>query len=305
MAEQEPKTLEQMDPKPNDDLLALDQMIAAEDPEFATEMGDVQAVGIETDVIIEASAIDAEDDAKDDDKKENFFKRLLNRTWYKIRINCILFVRNLRYIAKDFAHWAIEQIKTQVPILIKATTQFLKNQAKAFAKLSTLQKISLVSAIALCAVMYGLLKMNLKGQWIPLMDLPELKRFSQIADHEVDIGEEKEFVPLYLAFSLPQYEFLLPKFKCNLRPTAEHAWPMAAMELIITLDSRDTAIEMKDREAAVFDRVQRVIEGMSYEQMSNPIGKEHLKTLVKKNLNTILTQGWVEEVNYKTLVIKP
>ncbi len=305
MANQEPKTLEEIPQTPEQALESLDQMLATEDPTFAAEMGDVKSVGIETDVVIEASAIDAEDDLKDDGKKENFFKRIFSRAWYRVRIKTILFFRNLTYQSKSAAIWIFEQLKIWVPAAIKATTGFIKGRIKAFGKLNSTQKLAFVFGTLMLIGFVALVKINMKGQWIPLFDQPELKRFSEIADKEVDVGPDKEFIPLYAAFSLPNYEFLLPKFKSNLKPTAEHPWPMAAMELIITLDSRETAVEMKDREAAVFDRVQRVIEGVSYEQLSSPLGKEYLKALVKKDLNTILTVGFVEDVSYKTLVLKP
>lgn len=305
MADQEPKTLEEIPQTPEQALQSLDQLLATEDPNFAAEMTNVQAVGTETDVIIEASAIDAEDDAKDDGKKDNFLKRFLFRTWYRFRLKAILFARNLIYQSKTFSVWLFEQIKIWVPTVIKVIVGFIKSNIKAFKQLNKTQQIAFMFGTIMLIGLFALLKINMKGQWIPLFNQPELKRFSEIADKEVDVGPEKEFIPLYAAFSLPNYEFLLPKFKSNLKPTAEHSLPMAAMELIITLDSRDTAVEMKDREAAVFDRVQRVIESVSYEQLSSPLGKEYLKALIKKDLNTVLTQGWVEDVSYKTLVLKP
>lgn len=303
MADQEPKTLEQMPQSPEQVLQSLDQMLATEDPNFASEMSDVQAAGAEsTDVVIEASAIDAsEDELKDDGKKENFLKRAL----YRARRRIILFFSNLIYEIKSSAIWLFKQLKIWIPAAIKAALGFIKGRVKAFGQLNNTQKLAFVFGTLMLVGFVALIKINMKGQWIPAVDHPELKRFSEIADKEIDVGPEKQFVPLYAAFSLPNYEFLLPKFKSNLKPTAEHSLPMAAMELIITLDSRETAVEMKDREAAVFDRVQRVIEGVSYEQLNTILGKEHLKALIKKDLNTLLTQGWVEDVSYKTLVLKP
>lgn len=305
MAEQEPKTLEDIDKNTDDALLSLDQMLAAEDPDFATEMKDVQEVGAATDVIIEASAIDTDEEIKEDGKKDPFIKRLILGPINLLKLKIKLFARNLVYQSKNFAIWLFQQLKIWIPIALKAALEFVKSNIKAFGKLTNVQKLALVSTLALLVVMFFLFKINVKGQWIPLFNKPELQRFSAIADSEIDVGKDKEFIPLYTAFSLPHFEYLLPKFKANLKPTPTNAWPMAAMELIITLDTRETAVELKDREAAVFDRVQRVIESVTYEQMDSALGKEHLKTLIKKELNTILTQGWVEDINYKTLVIKP
>ena len=302
MTDQDPKTLEQVDgPKPEGEAPNLDQLLAEADPTFAAEMSEVQSVGAETDVIIEADAIDAIDDGKEEGKKESFIKKIQ----YQIKIKSILFGRRMVRMAVGSALWLFEKLKIWIPAAAKATLSFIKSNIKAFTQLNGAQKLALIASLIMGVVMFALLKMNMKGQWIPLFDQPELRRFSEIADKELDVGPDKEFIPLYTAFSLPNYEFLLPKFKSNLKPTAEHTLPMAAMELIITLDSRDTAVEMKDREAAVFDRVQRVIEGVTYEQLVSPLGKEHLKSLIKKDLNTLLTQGWVEDISYKTLVLKP
>ena len=305
MVDQEPKTLEDIDKKADDALLSLDQMLAAEDPDFATEMQGVQEVGADTDVVIEASAIDTDEEIKEDEKKDSFIKKMILGPINILKPKFILFARNLFLLAKNFAIWLYQQLKIWIPIVLKAVLNFYKTNIKAFGKLTRVQKLALVSGVVLLVGMFFLFKINVKGQWIPLFNKPELQRLSTIADSEIDVGKDKEFIPLYTAFSLPHFEYLLPKFKANLKPTATNAWPMAAMELIVTLDTRETAVELKDREAAVFDRVQRVIESVTYEQMDTSLGKEHLKTLIKKELNTILTQGWVENISYKTLVIKP
>lgn len=302
MSEQQPKTLEELEPNTKDALQSLDQMLEAEDPNFNAEMSDVKSVELDANVVIEAAAIDADTDMiHEDEVKEKFFKKIL----YRIKIKFILFGRNIKYQCKLFVVGVYEILKEWIPKVAKSILSFLKTNANAFARLSGPQKLMFVFGVILLGTMLFLLKINLTGQWIPKVDKPQLHNFGSVADHEIDLGKDKEFIPLYTAFSLPHFEYLLPKFKVNLKPTAVNHWPMAAMELIITLDTRETAVELKDREAAAFDRVQRVIEGVTYEQMDSPLGKEHLKALIKKEIDKILTQGWVEDVHYKTLVIKP
>lgn len=80
---------------------------------------------------------------------------------------------------------------------------------------------------------------------------------------------------------------------------------MGAFEVVVKVDSRDSAIEVRDREVEFFDLVQRVFEAETYPDLSSKPGKIKLKARLKREMNEILSQGWVQEVSFKTFVLKP
>src|SRR5262249_53247033 len=122
-----------------------------------------------------------------------------------------------------------------------------------------------------------------------------------VESSEKDDGSE----PFYSAFPQERYEFLFPKVKVNLRHTDEHPNPMGAFELVVQLDSKDTAIEMSDREVEFFDLLQRTMEDESYDSMDSELGKGRFKSKLKHEFNQLLTQGWVKDINFKTAILKP
>ena len=80
---------------------------------------------------------------------------------------------------------------------------------------------------------------------------------------------------------------------------------MGAFELIVLLDSKDTAIEIRDREVEFFDLLQRVLEEESFADLESELGKQRLKGRVKRELDQKLTQGWIKDINFKTFILKP
>ncbi len=85
----------------------------------------------------------------------------------------------------------------------------------------------------------------------------------------------------------------------------ENENPMGAFEIIVLLDSKDTAIEVRDREVELHDALQRVFEDESYGELESESGKGRLKSRLKRELNAKLTQGWVKDVTFKHFIIKP
>ena len=80
---------------------------------------------------------------------------------------------------------------------------------------------------------------------------------------------------------------------------------MGMFEFFVELDSKDTAIEIKSREKELLDILQRTIEGESYNVLQGESGKIRLKSLIRSELNEVLNQGWVKEVYFSNIVLKP
>jgi flagellar basal body-associated protein FliL len=80
---------------------------------------------------------------------------------------------------------------------------------------------------------------------------------------------------------------------------------MGAFEIVVLLDSKDTAIEVADRQVEFFDLLQRVFEEESFNDLETELGKSKLKSHLKRELNQKLTQGWAKDISFKTFILKP
>ena len=167
------------------------------------------------------------------------------------------------------------------------------------------QKVMTVILIS-CAVGSGwVLLANFKGVWLPQINEPILRSFEPYADKVETYDPKDQGESFYAAFPQERYEFLFAKMKTNLRRTADNPNPMGAFEVIVLLDSKDTAIEVRDRQIEFFDQMQRVFEEESFGDLESELGKSRLKSRIKRDLNQKLTQGWVKDINFKNFILKP
>lgn len=288
----------------------LDKMLDVEDPGFNKGLDEVRVVEADPNVVIEASVTDEtlSTEAQNGEIEERGLRRFLIRfkLWraslrdrIKARIKsffkaALVF---LKTAPKDFFFYALKTVKVlgrqaAVPV-------------KGFLQASRAQKILIVALLALCAGCVVLAIANVRGIWLPQLNPPELRDFSKVADWVRNYDPKDPLEDFYGAFPQERHEFLFDKFKVNLRAGPEHPNPMGAFEIIVLLDSKDTAIEVADRKVELFDAIQRILEGESFPAMESELGKERVKSKIKKELNDHLTQGWAKDVNFKTFILKP
>jgi len=80
---------------------------------------------------------------------------------------------------------------------------------------------------------------------------------------------------------------------------------MAAMDLYLQTDNRESAVEIKDRNVEVRDTVGRALERLTYSSLASEEGKAKLKLIIRKELNEKLIKGRVRRVYIKTIVLNP
>lgn len=81
--------------------------------------------------------------------------------------------------------------------------------------------------------------------------------------------------------------------------------PMLALEITVEGLSADAIVEIKDREAEFKDKLLRLTEEKSYDELVETEGKQLLCDQYRDELNTFLTRGQVRKVLLKSFVIKP
>ena len=77
---------------------------------------------------------------------------------------------------------------------------------------------------------------------------------------------------------------------------------MGLFEFYLGVDSRDTAIELRDREKEVIDIIERTLESFTYHEVVSYQGKILLKAKIRDNVNEILNQGQINRVYINRMV---
>lgn len=291
----------------------IDKLLESEDPEFAKSLDEVRTVANDQDVTIEASAIDESLEAPDagplaEKSVAGRISRLKARVrlaWAGIRLRL---ATRMKTAVRDF----IVFLKTRpkqffffLLVVSKRAYVSAKVPVHAYQQANRAQRLSVLTLVLASIVSVWVLFANFKGIWLPQINEPMLRSFEPFADSVETYDPKDEGESFYSAFPQERHEFLFPKMKVNLRRTAENPDPMGAFEIIILLDSKDTAIEVRDREVEFGDLLQRVFEEESFTDLESELGKSRLKSRLKRELNQKLTQGWAKEVSFKTFILKP
>lgn len=289
----------------------IDKILAAEDPEFTKSLEEVRSVEIDQSVVIEAAAMDETEvgaAAAEQEKQLGFVRRKL--VAFKLWLMAWRLRMRARFI--QFLKSALIWLKTRPKEIALFTFATLKRLAKAsvgpikaFMAASRLQKLTVVLLMSVVGGVLWVFGANLKGIWIPHLTEPILSDLSVHADF-VDTYDPKDGAEsFYTAFPQEVYQFLFKKMKVNLRRTPTNPLPMGAFEVVVEVDSKDTAVELHDREVELHDELQRILEDETVTDLDTEMGKNRLKGRIKKGLNEKLTQGWLKDVHFKTFVLKP
>ena len=97
----------------------------------------------------------------------------------------------------------------------------------------------------------------------------------------------------------------LKKMVVNLKPSSgSSANPMLAFEIRVEGLSKEVTVELKDRESEFVDRILRVTEDFSYDELSEATGKQRLGEKILEVMNANLTKGQVRKVMFSSFFIK-
>ncbi len=286
----------------------IEALLEAEDPEFTKELEAVRAVENDKDVNIEATVVSDEDGPGDKEIKESRIAKLRARVRmgiYTLKVNS-----KARLIAFGKASLVFLKTKPKEYALYSfAMSKVLAANAviplKAFKAANRVQKLGAITLIAISVITAWVLLSNLRGVWLPLLNEPILTNLGEQGEWTEEFDPEDGVENFYSAFPQEIHEFLFRKMKVNLKATGDSPNPMGAFEVIVQVDSKDTAIEVRDREVEFFDGLQRVFEEETFNDLETDLGKSKLKGNIKRELNQKLTQGWIKDVKLKTFILKP
>jgi flagellar basal body-associated protein FliL len=284
----------------------IDNLLAEEDPAFAASMTELQKQGGFTTDEPDIDPLDLEKLAKEKAPgRLRFYLSSLLRPIDKTMgeghtlrsrlagvpfflLSLVLF---LGRFAKDILLGLLREIK-----------QALIN----FKNLPGRGKLIFALALAFGALAIFTLKLTVGDRANPFaVGTKFLKSFGDSADAAYSFDEHDPIDDFTDPLFHPEHVIMLDKFVVNLRRPSDGTNPMGLFEFYFEASNQDCAVELKDREGEARDVISRAIEQLSYTELMTAEGKEKLKVVLRKAVNSFLTRGQVRRVFIKTVVLKP
>lgn len=141
---------------------------------------------------------------------------------------------------------------------------------------------------------------------IPISSGPFLLSLDRVATKVYEFNPKTDVEPFYENLRVASSIIQLPKMVVNLRKSAHSRDnPMGAFEFYLEGMVPEVTIEIKDREVEIRDRIQRVIEDFTFDQVESPEGKQQMTDKIKKELNLQMISGKIKKIWIKTVIVKP
>ncbi len=289
---------------------SVDELLAVEDPSFAQAMQDLKKQGSEAAAATPAVDFDSLDFATLAKEKNGKIRALI---WVISRP----FERYV-YGAESPVMRALRLIPKIVPATKQAAKRGLelsKEGAKlGFAQLKRIlsdysnlpgrSKFILWSAVLLGILAVATLKFSMGAKFTLISGPKFLNSFADIADAEFTYEEDEPLEEFTDPLFHPEHVVMMDKLVINLKSPGDGSNPMGLFAFYFETSNQECAVEMKDREGEARDLVSRTLEQMTYSELITPAGKEKLKLILRKNLNSILSRGQIRRVFLKNIVLK-
>ncbi|MGZ3770966.1 MAG: flagellar basal body-associated FliL family protein [Bdellovibrio sp.] len=295
-----------------EDLLSLDSLdsiLADEDPEFARSLNEI---GPDENIEIYNEGLQLEYTLA---YEENLWKGssgirkklatvfpFLPKIAFKIKVKRT----ETRLKWMKWKTHAIQNAKKAIPTFIAWTKNKVKEGAHAFAEFSKLKKLTFAGLLLLTGLGFFVVYKTITRGFIPQPEDLFIKSMSDWTQHEYQYNPESEMESFYESPRIAQNILLMKKMVVNLgRSANSNENPMGVFEFLVEGTANEVMLEIKDREPEVQDLFLRTIEEMTYDQVSSGEGKRVLCETLRKNLNKVLTKGYVRKVFIKTAIVKP
>ncbi len=135
---------------------------------------------------------------------------------------------------------------------------------------------------------------------------PFILSLESVASQVYEYDPKTDLEPFYENLRVSTNIIQMPKMVVNLKKSAHSRDnPMGAFEFYLEGLVPEVTVEIKEREVEIRDRMQRVIEDFSFDQVESPEGKKLLVDKLKKEINLKMTTGKLKKVWIKTVIVKP
>lgn len=296
----------------------LDAVLGAEDPEFFQSL---QAIGPDDPEVTRIYEEGVELEYKYSDEKKLWkdaegVRKLLKTLFpflpyliYQWKINSARFrlwrlqkTDQLKIFVKNLGPSTLKVVKTGVQSL----SQVISHGFNIFKNYTWQRKVAFVALIlgAFSGLFFSFALMS--GKMIPQKESLFMTSLQEWSTLTVGFDEESKWEPFYTSTRIERNIFLMNRMVANLKRSENSgANPMAAFEFFVEGTVSDVIVEIKDREPEIEDLFLRVIEEMSFDQISSGEGKKLLGENLKREINKVLSTGQVRHIYYKTAIVKP
>nr|BFD58570.1 hypothetical protein CKG001_06770 [Bdellovibrio sp. CKG001] len=299
-------------------LESLDSVLAEEDPEFAKSLNEI-GPDVEGAGEIYEEGLELEYTLAEEEKlwqsatglRAKLLKVLpfIPKLSYKIKMKRTGLRLSFRKFKEQLRHRVLNAGPLTVAWLKGLLAGFKKSVGEALAAFkgySLIKKLSLVGLIVATGVGgFVLYRVSTKGL-LPHSEDLFVRSLADWSSQRYQYDPKTETEPFYDSTRAAQNIFLMKRMVVNLRRSGEAGSnPMGAFEFYVEGAASDVVVEIKDREAEVEDLFLRTIEEMTFDQVSSAEGKQALCDRLRKDVNKILTKGYVRRIFIKTAIVKP
>ncbi len=212
--------------------------------------------------------------------------------------------RSLEYI-KYLKGGGYKEILARAKQKITYTQAVIREFIKALWHTPRLKKIYFLTFVASLYLSYFFVMSILTQKKLPTVNLEGVTSFEQVADAVYVFSPDTPLEQFDSPIRHSDYTVLLGKVVANLRPTENSSGqPMGAFRFHFEASTRETAMELVDREKELLDLMQRAIEEMTWDELSTSDGKARLKLVLRKKINEALNRGRVKKVLIETIILK-
>ena len=294
---------------------AIDQFIAEADPDFVETLKALSEIPkSEDDVLsigLDEELLEAEPVTRLSQFRDRIAFLLKPYYWVKynvesIRLRVIPQVKQLLPLLRSGFKENLKKFLFLVKEDLGIAWQGFRRRTRIFTDISARRRYLLL-IMASIVVFFGFFwKRILTGSFLPQSTSQFVRSFDENADREFLINFERGIEPFESPLRMSEYFVLLKRTVVNLRQGKQSGpYPIGTFEIYVEGSNQEVAVEIKDREVELVDRSSRVIEEMSFDQLSTAEGKQLLKTGLRKEFNQILNKGRVKKVLLKQVNLKP
>lgn len=274
--------------EPEISLEQLDSLLAEEDPSFANEFAAIKTEKFEADLDVED--FDGVDSVASENSTPSAKSGRLAQFFHNRKVNLTAAIKGL------------------IPFILGLISGFfgkLFGSIGAFFKMPLKQKGIVLLAVGLSAALVILVLKGMGGSVLPNFELKFLSSFADVADRSFKIQKDETFEDFDNPLRHPDFVVLIERLVVNLRPSDFSETPMGMFEFYIEASTQEGAIEINERQKEIRDLMARTLEVATHADLATAEGKDKMKLNLRRELNTLLTQGRVRRVFFKTIILKP
>lgn len=300
------------------DLAKIDGLLDSVDPAFLKQLGDLKkekfaelaVQGNELDDLIDLEKTGPETPPKPPRFSFKLNFRAAGGGFRSLRRSLIAGFRDgLTMLRSEVIPLLLGRSQKGATASLNLSKQLMQGGRRMIAQFAELPREAKLRIAFLCLLVCGfvvLVRRMQNGHLMPTMEIDFVPTVAVGADASWSYDADEPMEAFYSPLRFPEHVVVLDKVVVNIKPSENSGpLPMGAFEFYFEADSRDAAVELSDRKGEVLDAVQRTIQNVTYDEIVSQVGKQKLKLVIRKNVNTVLTKGRVRKVFYKAIVVKP